>query len=335
MILLENLKELHKIDMSILSKFMDDASYRSAKRNEKIKQILDYYKITADSKIYVEPLKAPAGSGEKRHTWKYATEQVLMNDDVAGIILRSNKRQLMGIFKRNGYYYYAFADMAENLNNSSEYYENSVSNTGSLISIRNKMSKVVKSFIETYPNAKKNWDIIVINKDESFSEKRTSRFNTRKGMEYKPQDKENYENYIKILKDNLATRLVQYVNSKIPDTATEEQLKDIITNAPNIFVKKLKIVGFIYELVDTSADISRGNERFNIICTYDPKVAPNGERYSYSRYSYSGARRLTITYNTIGKEIKLGDIKFDGVDFVEGITNLLNERDRLNNQSQS
>lgn len=333
MILLEDLKELHKIDMSILKKFMIDAAYTSAPMNEKVKKVLDYYKITSDSKIYVEPLKAPGGSGEKRHTWKYATEQILMNDDVAGIVLRSNKRQLMGIFKKNGYFYYAFSDMVYNLENSSDYYESSVSSTGSLTSVRNKMAKVVKSFLETYPNAKKNWDIIVINKDTSFDEKRTSRFNARKGMEYKPQDKENYENYIKNLKSNLADRLVAYINKKIPDTSTQEQLDALFKGASDIFVKKIKIVGFIYELVDTSSDISRSNKRFNVICTYRPTLDPYNKAYSYSRYSYNNARQLVVTYKTVGKSIEVSDIRFDGVDFEEGIKNLLDERDRLKPQS--
>ncbi len=339
MILQEELKQLHKLDMSILKKFMDDASYRSAPMKNKVSEILSKYKISAESNIIVEPLKNQAGSEERRHTWKYVTDSILSNDKVAGIILRSNKRQLMGILKRYSDYYYAFADIVDTFKdeegNALYVYEGGVNGTGSLTAIRNKMSKVVKGFLSTYPNAKKNWDIVIIEKDESIEGKRQSRIDARRDMEYKPHDKEDYENYISRLKSNLATRLEKYINSKLPDNISEEQLNNLISNSQSIFVKKIKIAGWIYELISTDSDISRSAERFNIECMYAPTKDPFGKSYSFSRYGDS-LRRLKIVYETVGKTIKVKEIYFyDGFGFQDGIDRLNRKREELQANSQS
>lgn len=339
MILQEELKQLHKLDMSILKKFMDDAAYRSAPMKNKVLEILTKYKISSDSKIFIEPLKNQAGSEERRHTWKYVTDNILANDKVSGIILRSNKRQLMGILKRYNDYYYAFADIVDTFKDENgDYiyvYEGGVNATGSLISIRNKMSKVVKGFLSTFPNAKKNWDIVIIEKDETIEGKRQNRIDARRDMEYKPQDKNDYENYISRLKSNLATRLEQYINSKLPDNFTDEQLNNLFTNSTSIFVKKIKIAGWIYELTSTDSDISRSAERFNIECMYTPTKDPFGKSYSFSRYGDS-LRRLKIVYETVGKTIKVKEIYFyDGFGFEDGIQRLINKRDELQANSQS
>ena len=335
MILLEDLHELHKLDMNILAKFFGEAAYRSANMKDKMKEMFRSFDVGNNSKIYVEPLKNEAGAAEKKHTWKYATEHLLTRDDVAGLFLRSNRRQLFGVLKKGGDYYYAFSDVVEDLQGSGDFYERSVYRTGSLLSIRNKMSKTVKAFLETYPNAKKNWDVIVILKDTTIQQRRNDRFQARQNMEYKPQDKQNYENYIKILKDNLSVRLTKYVNSKVPNNITQEELSNLLTNAPNIFVKKIKLAGFIYELTDTSSDISRSREKFEVICTYTPTVDPYGNPYNYNRYS-DALRRLEIIYQIVGKEVTTKSISFrDGFGFEDGISRLLDKADELKKQSQS
>lgn len=337
MLLFEDLQDLHKIDMNLLQKFFTEASYTRANLKEKMESLYRTFGIGNNSKIYIEPLKNQVVDGnlERRHTWKYATENVLDKEDVAGFIVRSNKRQLFAVFKRSGDYYYAYNDLVEDLNGANDFFEKSVYRTGAITSIRNKMSKVVKAFIETYPNAKKNWDLLVIEKDKNVEQKRTDRFAARKNMEYKPHDKE-YGDYIRTLKNNLSIRLEKFINDKLPNNITPEQLKELVTNASNIFVKKIKIAGFVYSLTDTSSDISRSIEKLDIICTYTPSIDPFGNAYNYSRYGNDNIDKLRIVYETVGKEIRVKELYFpNSGDFEIGIANILDTIDKIKAKNQS
>ena len=187
MLLFENLNELHKIDRSILNQLI---SYTSSK--SKLAALYSYFNMSQNSKIYIDTLKR-SELGKSIHTWKYATEAVLEKDDVAGIILRSNKRQLLGIFKRGSVYKLFPSETAVDLSNfSNANMSRYNSETSSLISVRNKMAALVKAFLEDHPNAKKNWDIMIVMKDNTIDKTKEDRANAIQGMEIKQKQQEQY-----------------------------------------------------------------------------------------------------------------------------------------------
>lgn len=316
MILLEDMNELHKIDNTILSKFVSSSS-RAGRPND-LSNLNNYFGISNNSKIYVDTLKRTE-NGRSIHTWKYVTEVILQKPEVAGVIVRSNKRQLLCILKRNGHYTLYGSDYAEEL---PAYRDTGLSSygtdTSSLISVRNKMAALVKGFIEAHPKAKKNWDIMIIMKDNTIQDLQRKRIETKKDVELKPNEK-GYSEYIKNLKDNLAVRLEKYVNDKMKNVQTLDELRDYINADSGIFVKKIKILGLIYELDDMSSNISRSNQQFDAVARYRIKQ-PVGVVGAPDYYYYlSEARRLRIRYALTGRQMKLTDIDFDGYSFEDGI----------------
>ena len=305
MLLFEDYNELHKINRVILDKLISTTS-RSDK--SKLKYMNSYYGISNNSKIYIDTLKRTEG-GKSIHTWKHATEVILSNDDVAGIVLRSNKRQLLGIFKRGSTYKLIPSQYAIDLNSFNNLnLSTTTSETSSLISVRNKMAGVVKAFIEEHPNAKKNWDIMIVMKDKNIDDLTTKREAQKANVEVKPNEK-GYIEYIGKLKDNLQQRLEFYVNNKMKNVKTVDELKQIIDSDPGIFVKKIKVAGLIYELSDMSSDISRSQQRFGAVATYkiqQPKGVSTPDYY----YTFYETRNLVIRFDLEGRQFKLSKISF-------------------------
>lgn len=327
MLLFENLNELHKIDRSILNQLI---SYTSSK--SKLAALYSYFNMSQNSKIYIDTLKR-SENGKSIHTWKYATEAVLEKDDVAGIILRSNKRQLLGIFKRGSVYKLFPSETAVDLSNfSNANMSRYNSETSSLISVRNKMAALVKAFLEDHPNAKKNWDIMIVMKDNTIDKTKEDRANAIQGMEIKPKQKEQYKQYIQGLKDNLSKRLEIYVNSKLKNITQLSELQDVMNNNPNIFVKKIKIAGLIYVLDDMSASISRGRESFEAVATYKIQNPPSSPSTDYY-YTFYEVKTLTIRFVLQGKQMKLGSIYFGRDEentFEKGMQYIINKKEEKN-----
>lgn len=324
MILQETLENINKIDSSILKALIP--SYNRGDKNS-LGETLRLYNISPKSKIYVDTLKRNE-DGKSVHTWKYVTESILENDKVEGIILRSNKRQLLGIFKTEsarysrGKYKLIKSKFFEAIDDGSSGVDSEI-NTNSDINVRNKMASSVKYFIEKFPNAKKNWDIIIIYKDTTEFGKKEQREKNRAGMEYKPKDK-SYQYYIDNLKANLKLRLQKYVNSKVPNFNSIEEIKELIQNKQSINPLKIKICGFVFEKYMLSSDKEySSNDSYSLLINsiYELKI-PGVPSHSIP-YELNKVSRLYIYFKIDGLTLKVSDISFRDAKFEEGCEVLL------------
>ena len=321
MILLEDLNELNKINRSILKSIA--FSYNDKPMD--IDKIMSRYGISNNSKVYINTLKDKV-DGKSIHTWKHVTDVILADANVAGVILRSNKRQLLGIFKnKNNSRYILYP--SEILRDIPKFYDtigiSDGQETSSDVSVRNKMAGVVKLFIETYPNAKKNWDILVISKDTSAEEKRAPRATSREGREVKPSEK-YYSDYIESLKKNLKLRLEKYINSKIPNIENKEVLKQFLAEKNTLWVRKLKIFNTVYVLEDVDRyDTSVERGTMKVKAEYRISFPGKG-KYEYP-YAYSDVSNFFIIYELNGLSLEISGMNFGSrVSFEEGCEKILN-----------
>ena len=320
MILLEDLNELNKINRSILKAI----AYSYSDKPLDIDKIMSRYGISDNSKVYVNTLKDKV-DGKSIHTWKYVTDSILADNNVAGVILRSNKRQLLGIFKYtndNRYVFYPSNTLLEIPTYHSVLGITGGHETSSDVSVRNKMAASVKLFIETYPNAKKNWDVMIIKRDTTASEKRGPRQTSRIGMEVKPNES-GYSDYIERLKKDLKLRLEKYVNSKIPNIENKEVLRQYMAEKNSFWVKKIKLFNTIYVLDDVDRyNASIRDSSMKITASYALSF-PGKRKYDYP-YGYSDVSTLYLKYELKGMKLELVGMNFgSGNSFEDGCAKLV------------
>lgn len=223
--------------------------------------IMDMYKfITPESEIYVDKLKKEEDSEVSRHTWKYLTDVLLQDASVAFIIIRSNKRQLLLVAHNYSVtgtsdYILRWSDLAQSLDYVKENSSGGRYTTSSDVSVRNKICKTVEAFINANPNAKKNWDIIVVKTSSNKINKAVDRKKSREGMEIKPNSKD-YNDYIKSLKQKLSTRLVAYSESKLKNILSTNDLNKVLNDRVQFVLPKIKIFDTIWKLDNKSANVT-------------------------------------------------------------------------------
>ena len=284
-------------------------------------------KITPDSEVYVDKLKSD-DPNVRKHTWKYLTDVLLEDPSIYSIIIRSNKRQLLMIKKQSGGdYMLHWSDIGADLPYvQSELNGSTTYNTHNDVAVRNKISKTVESFINSNPNAKKNWDVLIIKVDDKKEEKQKGRKESRFGMEYKPQNGTNaYINYINDLKSNLTQRLIKYSESKLLNIQNNEDMVKFINNRNKFVPQKIKILNNIWLLEDSSSNIYKGD--LEIIITYKN---PFYEMHNDGKYGDTKYLKVALLSN--GRQVELKKIGFthynsynthDMISFDEGIEKII------------
>lgn len=271
--------------------------------------------ISPNSEVYVDKLRPIEGSEESRHTWKYLTDVLLQDKDVAFVIVRSNKRQLLLLSANRRVvpsvgtdgFYLKWSDLGYNL--KSEQYDvaannpNSEMTTSNGVSVRNKICKTVETFINSNANARKNWDVIVVKADYNISNIQDERQKSRENMEVKPSNASysQYVKYISNLKNDLATRLVAYSESKLKNITSENDLKDVLNKRTSFFVPKIKIFNTIWQLYDTNTMINSDNN----ITGYAAYRNPNYGNTTYEDRQYD---YLHLAFRISANEVKLEKI---------------------------
>lgn len=222
--------------------------------------MVKYKAISPNSEIYVDKLKKEEGSDVAKHTWKYLTDVLLEDRNIAFIVIRSNKRQLLMITHNSSVsgrsdYVMKWSTIGSEL----EYVKSTISSnmfiTSSDVTVRNKICKTVEAFIKENPNAKKNWDVIIVKTNEEKVDKYLKRHKSREGMELKPNHTE-YNKYINELKSKLKERLVAYSESKLKDILSSGDMNDVLNNRTIFALPKLKIFNNIWKLYNSYSNIT-------------------------------------------------------------------------------
>lgn len=269
--------------------------------------------ISPESEVYVDKLRPIEGSDQSRHTWKYLTDVLLQDKEVAFIIVRSNKRQLLLLSANRDVvsgiafdgFYLKWSDLGYNL--KSEQYDVAANNpnseliTSNGVSVRNKICKTVETFINANPNAKKNWDVIVVKVDRNKKTKHNDRVTARTGMEIKPNNSEEYINYIRSLKRNLENRLVAYSESKLKNITSENDLNAVLEKRTSFFVPKIKLFNTIWKIYDTSTSITDDNNITGHAVYRNPY-------YSNSTYEDRDYNFLHLLFTINANDVKLSKI---------------------------
>lgn len=243
--------------------------------------------VTPESEVYVDKLKKEEGSEVSRHTWRYLTDELLEDKSIAFIIIRSNKRQLLWVCHNSAVnnlsdYVLRWSDLAQRLDYVQENSSNGRYSTSSDVSVRNKICKTVEAFINANPNAKKNWDIIVVKTSSNKINKAVDRRKSREGMELKPNHKE-YGEYIRSLKQSLSHRLIAYSESKLKNVLSTNDLNAVLDERVQFVLPKIKIYDTIWNLYTKSANVT-SDGKLQCFMTYSCPYSLYGTAYSHLSY---------------------------------------------------
>ena len=269
-----------------------------------------YKRVSPNSEVYVDKLKKEEGSDVAKHTWKYLTEVLLEDNSIAFIVIRSNKRQLLMVSHNSsvtgrGDYILRWSDTGKELSyvkenvNDASYFA-----TSSDVTVRNKICKTVESFIQDHPNAKKNWDVIIVKTNDEKVEKYLDRKRSRENMELKPNDKE-YNQYIRGFKDKLKQRLVAYSESKLKNILSTGDMDAVLQERTKFAPSKLKIMDNIWALYNTHANVNSDGSLMIHLTYKNPSSYNLGSTYNKLMY-------LHIRMRTIGTNIEITDIGMSG-----------------------
>ena len=261
--LFEDLKNLNMIDRSF---FMDGG------RMEKLKQIT----MTPDSRIEVSKILP--------HKFTTVMEK-LSEDDVAAIVIRAHKRQLLFVTKderigrvMNGYYNYNYyvvmSDYAYTNCNSHDYRKQTSYNTEA--PAKTQISRTVKDFYERVApeGTKKSWDALIIYRDEQVNDLRQKRAEMNKNRVYVPSDGRKYSDFIDNLESAFQERAVKYIDAHRPNIQNAEELKQLMMKVSKL--DKIKYKGNIYTYTDSRVSLTnRGTSYIQYVATNDDRGRVN------------------------------------------------------------
>ena len=261
--LFEDLKNLNMIDRSF---FMDGG------RMEKLKQIT----MTPNSRIEVSKILP--------HKFTTVMEK-LSEDDVAAIVIRAHKRQLLFVTKdarigrvMNGYYNYNYyvvmSDYAYTNCNSHDYRKITSYNTEA--PAKTQISRTVKDFYERVApeGTKKSWDALIIYRDEQVNDLRQKRAEMNQNRVYVPSDGRKYRDFIDNLESAFQERAVKYVDAHRPNIQNAEELKQLMMKVSKL--DKIKYKGNIYTYSDSRVSLTnRGTSYIQYVATNDDRGRVN------------------------------------------------------------
>lgn len=271
--------------------------------------------ISPESDVYVDKLRGEKGT----HTWANVTDNIVMQPDVAFVVVRSNKRQLLlishneKITNDNGKYLLVWSDIAMSVDSISELTnDRDMIITSSNINVQSKMWKTVENYINA-TNGRKNWDIIVVKIDKNLEPKREERKKAKQGVEIKPSDKNNYSNYINRLKDNLTLRLKQFSESKLFNIQSEEDFRNLVSNEDaGLFPKKIKIANIVYKYYSLNNTRTVSNDSGNNIVRIQVIYVINDYRSDLTNLVKSIVYTLEIR---AAHDVKITDVYFSSSDY--------------------
>ena len=224
--------------------------------------------VSPNSEVYIDKLR---DNPSVNHTWAHVIDDILLQDDVAFVVVRSSKRQLVGIshnkkVTHSSSYMFVWTDIALNIPDirTKVANEKKTVTTQSNLNAYNKMCNTVRGFIDA-THGRRNWDIIVVKVDKTLEKLRSDRKESRKNMEYKPTDKGNYNNYISNLKSDLVKRLEAYSDSKLVNIQSEKDFKELLNGGVAIYPKKIKLGNYIYTRSDISVNSDMNREFKNSV----------------------------------------------------------------------
>lgn len=265
-----------------------------------------YKRVSPNSEVYVDKLKKEEGSDVAKHTWKYLTEVLLEDNSIAFIVIRSNKRQLLMVSHNSsvtgrGDYILRWSDIGKELSyvkenvNDASYFA-----TSSDVTVRNKICKTVESFIQDHPNAKKNWDVIIVKTNDEKVDKYLERRHSRENMELKPNDND-YQQYIKGFQTRLKERLVAYSESKLKNILTTGDMDAVLQDRVKFAPEKLKIMQNIWTLYNSNANINRDGSLTIQLSYRNPS-------YFNMHGQYNSLKYLHIVMRSNGTNIQISQI---------------------------
>lgn len=320
MLLNEYYGNLEMIDKSLFKHLKDKVGTRLAPTTE----------------IKHDLLKKDEETGTVRKTWKYVTDVILSDSKVLGIIIRSNHRQLMMVVKntRDTSYTTYWSDIGQTL----QFYKDNINMpngkySSNLTVVRHDISKTVEGFIIEHPNARKNWDIIIISNDKTdLDYKKSTRSDRKIGIVPRPDDKVNYNSYIQKLHNQLQERLLAYSESKLQNLQTREDLINLIKSNPkSLVMNKFKLLNGIWTILDVKT--SNPNNEVYIVVTYqlnynnrNYKSIPtyelfNGMPYLMVKYRVEGIGGLTIESIGFGRSSYTASISMGFDEMAEFVLN--------------
>lgn len=303
MILNEARGNLLKIDNSFFKGLGD--KYRS-------------FEVSENSEVYVDKLKNTPDT--KKHTWDYLIENVIKDDLVAFVVIRSNKRQLMLIRynQDNSNFYIVYSDIS-----GSESDTATITYTDQL---KYEIVNKIVSFCEKN-NLPKKWDVIVVKKDLNLVRKEEERNISKKGVEVKPFEK-NYNEYISKLKDAFVDRGIKFIEKAKQNVSNINELMQYLnSNKKSIYPARIKIANKIFKLEDIKT-IESGQSypyyhRYAGIGDSMPtiKICVN---YRCSQLDYN-LKELRLFFNLKGYNIEFDRAEFKNDSFEEGIRKIIND----------
>lgn len=244
MILNENYGNLNMLDKSFLY-YIDydhkNGSYTRVYNNMNLKGSM----ISPNSKIEVNSVKP--------HSMKRLIE-ILDDWQVGFIIFRINKKQICLISTNKQLYNESmaeriilkpsvlFTNLGFNKNASPLFID-------SEIELKKELNKIYKKYSEIYETTKKPvWDILVVYKDLSISDKWTQRDNAKRGYVPTPKEKNEYFKFILDYQNAWKNKCAQWMQTHRPDTQNSSEIKKILLRGSKI--NEFKFKGDIYELVN-------------------------------------------------------------------------------------
>lgn len=277
MIIQEDYKNLNIIDRSLIEELnLKEAEY-----------------ISPESEVIVDKVREP-------HSFNTIMD-IVKQDDVACVIFRASRRQLMLIaydinkdFKKlnNTRFYVRFSDYAyDNIQEIDRYQQSNVLDSESVV--KTMISSAFLGFYGDDQTAKKVWDILVV-KVNSKKDLRTKREESQRNAIPTPSEKEKYANYLEGAKIALKYRLERYIEQKLPNIKSKQEAIDFFNNDINI--KKIKINQKIFILEDKTLD----NVHNKFILTYKMKDSTYGQVFSICK----------IEFIFEGIRLKVDSIKF-------------------------
>lgn len=290
--------------------------------------------VSPNSEVYVDKLR----NGQNIHTWANVTDNIVMQPNVAFVVVRSNKRQLLlishnkDIVGDEGRYMLVWSDIAMAIDSISELTNGrDMILTSNNINVQHKMWKTVDEYVNN-TKGRKNWDIIVVKVDETLPKTRENRKNAKMNREIKPSEgRGEYASYISKLQVDLQTRLKKYSESKLTNIQDENQFRDFInSSAETLFPKKIKIANTIYNYSRTEHEVAhRGNNPEVVIYSV----------YAMDNYNTDLSQLKYLVYKILissMKKINIENVYFSAseysmsktYDFKDGVDKLLQNKNQ-------
>jgi len=279
-LLLEDLGNLNRIDKSLL--LYNDRNGEGHPMN------LGATGITEKSRIEVNRITP--------HNFTTLMGMLDDDDSIGAIVVRAHGRQLclvtkLHLYSRQSYVYFLkFSDYAMQRVKMTDYYTYSgFLKNDRPAPIKTAISRCVKGFYDNIApeGTRKNWDTVIIYKDETVDNTRNKRAESQKGMIKNPGEN-GYEEFEAELKNQFKERCRDYLDKVRPDTTNKQQIIDYLMNRANI--DKFKFNGYTYNLED--GDYGKVGNRFREI--YVRQVFDNGADYD------KAPRKIRLTFNWKG-----------------------------------